>query len=279
LGALLGGDSQQIRPAFIRRFCKALLLLQRAVDRPHEALETAQALGGNFLGPSSKFTPYEAIDWQAALPQLQRRLGIGFSRTVERGLHEVENEVATGLRAITTRAPWGLEFDIDPSLASCLYIVCRTLRPALVVETGVAYGVSSAFLLKALDANRQGRLESIDLPPLALRAEEHIGIVVPDYLKYRWRLHRGSSRRLLGAIVRDTIVDLFIHDSDHSYSNMRREFQTVWSSIRSGGVLVADDVGGNGAFDELRLNREVAFSLVVRGDVKRESMFGIAVKR
>jgi predicted O-methyltransferase YrrM len=47
-------------------------------------------------------------------------------------------------------------------------------------------------------------------------------------------------------------IDLFVHDSLHTHRNMRREFDTVWPSLRDGAVLLADDVERNGAFGELR---------------------------
>lgn len=45
-----------------------------------------------------------------------------------------------------------------------LYAICRIMKPDIVVETGVAQGVSTAFILKALSANNAGGLFSIDLP-------------------------------------------------------------------------------------------------------------------
>ncbi len=40
-------------------------------------------------------------------------------------------------------------------------------------------------------------------------------------------------------------MDLFLHDSLHTTRNMRREFETVWPSLRAGGLLLADDVERN----------------------------------
>jgi hypothetical protein len=46
-----------------------------------------------------------------------------------------------------------------------LYSIVRAYKPEIVVETGVAHGVTSAFLLCAMHENRKGHLYSIDLPP------------------------------------------------------------------------------------------------------------------
>lgn len=53
---------------------------------------------------------------------------------------------------------------MDLSIAPFLYVLCRISRPGVVVETGVGPGVSSTFILRALQRNRSGSLISIDLP-------------------------------------------------------------------------------------------------------------------
>lgn len=44
------------------------------------------------------------------------------------------------------------------------------------------------------------------------------------------------------------MIDVFIHDSDHSYDVIAFEIETAYPYLRSGGVLVADDVFQNMAF-------------------------------
>ena len=45
-----------------------------------------------------------------------------------------------------------------------LYAICRWYRPQVVVETGVCYGMSTLFILSALDDNQTGKLYSVDAP-------------------------------------------------------------------------------------------------------------------
>ena len=45
-------------------------------------------------------------------------------------------------------------------------------------------------------------------------------------------------------------IDFFLHDSEHSYECMSFEFRNAWDALREGGVLVADDVNVNSAWDE-----------------------------
>ena len=45
-----------------------------------------------------------------------------------------------------------------------LYFLVRELKPEKIIETGVHRGVSSLFILQALEDNGKGELYSIDLP-------------------------------------------------------------------------------------------------------------------
>jgi predicted O-methyltransferase YrrM len=55
-------------------------------------------------------------------------------------------------------------WSISSTLGEVLYAVCRKAQPAAIVETGVAGGVSSSYILQSLEDNRSGDLYSIDLP-------------------------------------------------------------------------------------------------------------------
>jgi predicted O-methyltransferase YrrM len=147
-----------------------------------------------------------------------------------------------------------------------LYAVLRKLQPAVAVETGVCNGVSTAFLLLALDANGAGELHSLDLPEIAgedyepgtfwdgkggavVPAGKEPGWMVPDRLRTRWQLTLGRSQEELpGLVERLGTIDFFLHDSEHSEACMRFEFETAWAALREGGVLAADDVNANTAF-------------------------------
>ena len=147
-----------------------------------------------------------------------------------------------------------------------LYAVLRRLRPRVAVETGVCNGVSTAFLLLALDANDAGELHSLDLPEIAgedyepgtfwdgkggavVPSGKEPGWMVPERLRGRWHLTLGRSQdELPGLVERLGTIDFFMHDSEHSEACMRFEFETAWAALREGGVLAADDVSANTAF-------------------------------
>jgi predicted O-methyltransferase YrrM len=132
-----------------------------------------------------------------------------------------------------------------------LYYVIRAIRPKIVIETGVWYGYSSTFILQALCEDGQGTLCSIDLKDENFPRGLHEGFVVPKELRSRWNLLLGrSEEKLPEALEKYPEVDLFVHDSDHSYDNMMYEFRAVWPKLRPGGMLVADNVELNDSFDD-----------------------------
>ena len=138
------------------------------------------------------------------------------------------------------------------------YMAIRAFQPEIVVETGVANGVSSAYILLALQKNERGALYSIGLSdPQDLAAGKPLGWIVPESLKSRWNLLIGDSRDLLPSLLAklDTI-DVFVHDSLHTYDHMRWEYQTAFPYLRPGGLLFSDDAAWNSAFSEYC--REVA---------------------
>jgi predicted O-methyltransferase YrrM len=150
-----------------------------------------------------------------------------------------------------------------------LYAVVRELEPLVAVETGVCNGVSTAFLLLALERNGAGTLHSIDLPEFAGRdyqpdafwegkggavvpAGKEPGWMVPDELRGRWHLEIGRSQELLRPVLAELgTIDFFLHDSEHSYECMSFELRAAYAALRPGGILAADDFNWNEAFTEL----------------------------
>lgn len=160
-------------------------------------------------------------------------------------------------------------FNMNRKEGLLLYYLVRTLRPRMVLETGVANGFSTRLVLAALKRNGIGRLVSVDV-------DKDVGGLVEDPGSGRWRLiidrpGKGLERALKGI----SRVDLFIHDSDHSYKNMLWEFGMVRPKLSGSGIVYSDDVNGNRAFLEfVRKNR---LSGVIIPTFRKS--FGIASKR
>lgn len=145
-----------------------------------------------------------------------------------------------------------------------LYVIVRLEEPEVIIETGVFDGISSSVILKALEDNGKGRLYSIDLPARSAiegstnRMQENSlpkgcdpGWVVPEYLRARYDLKLGDARvelpRLLDRVGK---VDIFLHDSLHTFDHMKWEFETAWPRLRPNGLLLSDDIFWNSAYHD-----------------------------
>lgn len=175
--------------------------------------------------------------------------------------------------------------DGDEALVRAIWCLTRHLKPAKVVETGVAHGFTSRFALEAMARNGQGGLWSIDRPPLDMAMRGRIGIAVTD--RNRWSLIAGSSRRRLpGLLAHLGEIGLFIHDSMHTERNVRFELDRAWNHMAPGGAFVVDDVDTNWGFRSFSEAHPEHCSFIcesepVRPDLRRfnaKGLFGIFLK-
>jgi hypothetical protein len=142
-----------------------------------------------------------------------------------------------------------------------LYLLLRRNPVDIVIETGVAQGVSSFFLLNALETNRKGRLISIDLPnrspegrlypsgrrdPVYTKTGLEPGWLIPLNLRSRWELRLGPAQMLLPRL--EVQPDLFLHDSLHTPDHMRFELDWAYDNVKRGGFIACDDINWNNAF-------------------------------
>lgn len=123
-----------------------------------------------------------------------------------------------------------------------VYILCRIWKPDIVVETGVAAGYSSTIILQALEDNSKGRLFSVDLGKKWFGKD--VGWLVPKELRHRWTLIIGSSQQRLSPLLEELgQIEVFYHDSEHTYENMMFEYKTAWNHLTEGGLVLSHDIG------------------------------------
>jgi len=192
---------------------------------------------------------YEAeSDWEHRLHDL---LGVSRQCDASSEFRALWPKVIEPLKATGVRIgpeSFGCWNDGDPAFVRAIWCLIRHLRPSNVIETGVAHGVTSRFILEALERNGAGHLWSIDLPPNAV-LEKQVGIAVAGRFPDRWTYIKGSSRRRLPALLSKLRqIDLFVHDSLHSERTVRFELDRAWAILRPGGALVIDDIDTNWGF-------------------------------
>jgi predicted O-methyltransferase YrrM len=142
------------------------------------------------------------------------------------------------LRTISAGSRMGTSSDFT---CEALYVLVRAAKPQVVAETGVLYGASSGHILAALAANGEGRLYSIDLgvkpgePP-------HDFLVRPEFLRH-WEYIVGDVElELPRLLTRLGGIDMFHHDSLHTFEHMTWEYETAAPHLRPGGILASHDV-------------------------------------
>ncbi len=145
-----------------------------------------------------------------------------------------------------------------------LYWLVRRLKPNTIVQTGVCNGLSAAFMMLALAKNGpHGALRAIDLPPVfdpsdpawtirdkiygvVIPEGKSSGWMVPDAYRDRVEVWNGDAKFLLPKLVDEVgAIDMFYHDSDHTYNHMMFEFREAKRKLVAGGLVVADDVSWN----------------------------------
>jgi hypothetical protein len=197
------------------------------------------------------------------------------------GLDEILADIGTRLDHQglgSGRHTYGWYSDADVSLSRAVWCTVLHTRPEVVVETGVAHGVTSRIVLEGLVRNDRGHLWSIDLPyPLDQRLHAQTGAAVTDRCRPRWTYLAGASRDRLPPLLRQVgHVGLFIHDSLHTARNTRFELEQVASAQTAGGVLLVDDIAGHNGF-AVFARQHRAYRTIVCPAADRAGIFGVAV--
>lgn len=111
------------------------------------------------------------------------------------------------------------------------YTLVRATQPDHVVETGTHLGLGSCAIAAALRRNGHGRLTTIDIAPEA-------GCLIGEPLASVIDRYTGNSIDVLRA-VRD--VDMFLHDSVHTYDYESRELTAVEPNLRPDAIILSDN--------------------------------------
>jgi hypothetical protein len=222
-------------------------------------------------------TRYQSMPWDSFTDRIKSTLPADVTwQRDDSEFSRLYQELAERSRTLGD-VPFPAIVDSDPMVARLVYMFTRALKPEVVVETGVALGVNSACILSALERNGRGRLISVDLPPLAV-PDEAIGAIVPDRLRSRWKLLRGSSARVLPAALADAPpVGLFVQDSLFTRRNSTQEFSCVLPHLAERAVIVGNCVHHTDAFDWLVKQSRPSMHAVIDAEEKASEQIGICV--
>ena len=171
---------------------------------------------------------------------------------------------------ISRRDTYGSEGVMGALDCATLYGLTRWLRPLVLVESGGFIGMSSAFILKAL---ADEKLATAKLYSIELSEDCQQGALIPEELRSFGGFvpMRGRIEDLLKGDQLPQSIDMFLHDSSHSYRHMLWEFRRLWPRLRNGGLLVSHDVQMNAAFPEFVTRTYAHNRKTGRRDLERTS--------
>lgn len=163
-------------------------------------------------------------------------------------------------------------FRIETNSSLLIYTIVRVTQPTTVLETGVANGASTFFLLHALERNGQGTLHSVDV-------STDVGGLLAESEKRDWKFHllkRSRQReRFVEILDRLPPIDFFIHDSDHRYLWQRLELDLVRARMSHRGIIACDDANASFAFPDVA--REIGARPLYL--VEKRKVFGMILPR
>jgi hypothetical protein len=175
-----------------------------------------------------------------------------------------------------------------------MYVIVRLKKPRVFIETGVMHGLTSSFILEALNKNKEGVLISIDYPSYfhtgpsnkdgyleTLPPNKEPGWIVSDKKFSYWDLKIGKSSEILPSLNKlESSIDIFLHDSEHSYETMWMEMTYAWEHLNTNGILLVDNIDNNSSFYDFckQVNRIPLLLSSPNNDVHTQIRFGLILK-
>jgi len=173
---------------------------------------------------------------------LQKVIGKQVTSNIENEFKSLNEIILESTKKVTL--PYPSNYRVGYNTSFLIYSFIRLLKPNKVVETGVANGHSTFFILNALMKNGNGSLHSIDI-------KDDVGGLITEELKQYWNLYvlpRTNEKALNQYLEKIAPVDVFIHDSNHMYYWQMLEYRSFLKNISDSGFILSDDVDSSYAF-------------------------------
>jgi hypothetical protein len=162
------------------------------------------------------------------------------SKKIIEYINEARNneELKQHIRNTTMKSPHKEYADLQVEFGRRLgwYAFARTLKPKIIVETGVDKGMGSVLLCSAILKNKEegftGQFFGTDINPEA-------GYLLTGKYAEVGKILYGDSIKTLSQFSEK--IDLFVNDSDHSTDYEYREYMTIRDKISENAVLLGDN--------------------------------------
>jgi hypothetical protein len=168
-------------------------------------------------------------------------LGAKFCNSASEVISNLEHLAAKESQNSTTLYP--SFYDTNPRTLLLIEQLIERNRPKVVVETGIGNGLSTRTILKAFKKNKlsESKLFSIDTDPRT----QYEDLVPNPQFYFKLLDKKNDFSTILKAIPK---IDFFYHDSDHSYSNQKLEYNFAWKQLNRSGILLSDDINWSNGF-------------------------------
>lgn len=136
-----------------------------------------------------------------------------------------------------------VNFNSESGLCILLYSLILLNNFTKVIETGVANGVSTRVIMRALEQTG-GTLHSFDISENCQNTYKGDG----NWLFYKLETGRFIKKRFRELVNQIGKCQLWLHDSNHSQLWQEFEYALAWENLEDNGVLCSDDVDASPAW-------------------------------
>lgn len=135
-------------------------------------------------------------------------------------------------------------FNTNAKTLELLELSVKLLKPKIVVETGIANGISSRRILSSFKSQSlsESRLYSMDIDLKVLSSD----LESNSQFKFLKIDRKNNFEKALKAVP--GLIDIFFHDSYHSYHNQYLEYCLAWERLSPCGIIISDDINWSNAF-------------------------------
>jgi hypothetical protein len=235
--------STRIRGALKRSIAARVLLLPRRYRAARAADTWSRGQVIRWLATSREYTNFTYELTPANRLELHsfvaRVLGVDPQRVSE-AIAELQGDeaLARHIADVTGRSPFRHVADQAAHYGrrAGWYALVRLIKPAVVVESGVDKGLGACVVASALLRNSE---EGAGGRYLGLDVDRSAGWLLTGPYAQVATVRYGDSITLLGQL--EEVVDVFIHDSDHTPSYERAEYLAVSQKVSNDAVLLSDN--------------------------------------
>jgi len=121
-----------------------------------------------------------------------------------------------------------------------IYTIVKVMNPITIIETGMGSGVSTTAMLAA--SKDEANVISIDPGVPYGKGDKEVGFLIPMNLRKKHKFIKGTSKQKMKEVLSYVDkVDIFFHDSDHTYENIMFEFNEVWPKLSEKSIILVDN--------------------------------------